>query len=102
MFYPTCQQLPWCPAHGHTGHVASPTKKPIVIVAVDVKKIQTTKKTRGVVSISVFSLMIEASTPLIHLLGAPSQYLRVSSGVWRELFLPMTVYNYLQIFLRGF
>ena len=47
MCYPTCQQLPWCPAHGHTGHVASPTKKPIVIVAVDVKKIQTTKKTRG-------------------------------------------------------
>jgi len=29
------------------GHVASPTKKPIVIVAADVKKIQTTKKTRG-------------------------------------------------------
>ena len=42
-----CQQLPWCPAHGHTSNVASPTKKPIVIVAVDVKKIQTTKKTRG-------------------------------------------------------
>ena len=47
MCYPTRQQLPWCPAHGHTGNVASPTKKPIVIVAVDVKKIQTTKKTRG-------------------------------------------------------
>jgi len=31
MCYPTFQQLPWCPAHGHTGHVASPTKKPIVI-----------------------------------------------------------------------
>jgi len=45
--YPTCQQLPWCPAHGHTSNVASPTKKSIVIVAVDVKKIQTTKKTRG-------------------------------------------------------
>jgi len=45
--YPTCRQLPWCPAHAHTGHVASPTKKPIVMVAADVKKIQTTKKTRG-------------------------------------------------------
>ena len=32
---------------GHTSNMASPTKKPIVIVAVDVKKIQTTKKTRG-------------------------------------------------------
>jgi len=47
MRYPTCQQLPWCPAHGHTSNVASPTKKPNVIVAVDVKKCQTTKKTRG-------------------------------------------------------
>ena len=47
MCYQTCQQLPWCPAHGHTSHVASTTKKPIVIGAADVKKIQTTKKTRG-------------------------------------------------------
>jgi len=47
MRYPTSQQLPWCPAHGHTSNVASPTKKPIVIVAADVKKIETTKKTRG-------------------------------------------------------
>ena len=47
MCYPTCQQLPWCPAHEHTSNVASPTKKSIVVVAVDVKKIQTTKKTRG-------------------------------------------------------
>ena len=29
------QQLPWCPAHGHTSNEA------------DAKKIQTTKKTRG-------------------------------------------------------
>ena len=49
MCCPTCQQLPWCPAHGHTSNVASPTKKPIVIVADDAKKIQTTKKTRGVI-----------------------------------------------------
>ena len=48
MCYPTCQQLPWCTAHGHTGHVASPTKKPIMIVAVDVKKTRcTTNTTRG-------------------------------------------------------
>jgi len=46
MRYPTCQQLSWRPAHGHSSNVASPTKNPIVIVAVDVKKIQTTKKTR--------------------------------------------------------
>jgi len=47
MCYLTCQQLPWCPAHGHTSNLASTTKKPIVVVAVDVKKIQTTKKTRS-------------------------------------------------------
>jgi len=73
MRYPTCQQLPRrpalfdasvttvClfffvigrvltrldPAHGHTCDVASPTKKPIVKVAVDVKEAQATKKTRG-------------------------------------------------------
>jgi len=33
MRYPTCQQLPRLPAHGHTCDVASPTKKPIVKVA---------------------------------------------------------------------
>jgi len=42
MRYPTCQQLPWCLAHEHTSNVASPTKNPIVLVAVDFKKIQTT------------------------------------------------------------
>jgi len=47
MCYPTCQQLPWRPAHGHTCDVASPAKKPIVKVAVDVKEAQATKKTRG-------------------------------------------------------
>jgi len=47
MRYPTYQQLPWCPAHGHTSNVASPMKKPIVFVAVDVKKTRTIKKTRG-------------------------------------------------------
>jgi len=49
MRYPTCQQLAWRAAHGH-GHtcdVASPTKKPIVKVAVDVKETQAMKKTRG-------------------------------------------------------
>jgi len=45
--YPTCQQLPRRPAHGHTCDVASPTKKPIVKLAVDVKEAQATKKTRG-------------------------------------------------------
>ena len=30
---PTCLQLAWRPAHGHTCDVASPTKKPIVKVA---------------------------------------------------------------------
>jgi len=40
MRYPTCQELPWCPAYGHTCDVASPTKKPIVKVAVDVKEAQ--------------------------------------------------------------
>ena len=43
MRYPTCQQRPWCPAHGHTSNMASPTKNPIVIVAVDVKKILLTR-----------------------------------------------------------
>ena len=33
MRYPTCQQLPRRPAHGHTFDVASPTKKPIIKVA---------------------------------------------------------------------
>jgi len=47
MCYPTFQKLPRCPARGHTSNVASPTKKPIVIVAADVKKIQTVKMTRG-------------------------------------------------------
>jgi len=47
MRYPTCQQLPRYPAHGHTSNLANPTKNPIVIVAADVKKIQTTKKARG-------------------------------------------------------
>ena len=45
MRYPICQQLPWCPAHGHTGHVASLTKKPVMIVAIDIKKIQTANET---------------------------------------------------------
>jgi len=45
MRYPTCQQLPWRPAHGHTCDVASPTKKTIVKVAVDVKEAQATEKT---------------------------------------------------------
>ena len=49
MCFPTCQQLPWCPAHGHTSNVASPAKKPIVIVAVDVKKIQTRKRLEVVI-----------------------------------------------------
>ena len=40
-------RLPRCPAHGHTSNVTGPTKNPIVIVADDVKKIQTTKKTPG-------------------------------------------------------
>ena len=34
-------------AYVHTCDVASPTKKPIVKVAVDVKEAQATKKTRG-------------------------------------------------------
>jgi len=38
-------ELPWCPAHGHTFDVASPTKKPNVKVAADVKEAQTTEKT---------------------------------------------------------
>ena len=48
MRYPTCQQLPWRPAHGAHGHtcdVASPTKTPIVKVAVAVKEAKATKKT---------------------------------------------------------
>ena len=45
MCYPTCQQMPWHPAHGHTCDVASPTKNPIVKVAVDVKETQATEKT---------------------------------------------------------
>ena len=47
MRYPTCQKMSWCPAHEHMSNVASPTKKLIVIVAADVKKIQTTKEARG-------------------------------------------------------
>jgi len=47
MRYPTCQQLPRRPAHGHTCDVASPTKKLIVKVAVDVKEAQAAEKTRG-------------------------------------------------------
>jgi len=42
---PTSQQLPWRLAHGHTCDVASPTKKPIVNVAVDVKEAEATEKT---------------------------------------------------------
>jgi len=34
---------------GHTSNVASPTKNPTVIVAADVKKIQTTKKIEVVI-----------------------------------------------------
>ena len=64
MCYPTCQQLPWCPAHGHTGHVASPTKKPIVILAVDVKKIQTTKKTRGSDMVAIGMMQIRFRRPI--------------------------------------
>jgi len=45
--YQTRQQLPWCPDHGHTSYVASPTKNYIVILAIDVNKIQTAKKTWG-------------------------------------------------------
>jgi len=44
MRYPTFQQLPWRPAHGHTCDVASPTKKPIVKVAVDVKEAKRRKR----------------------------------------------------------
>jgi len=47
MRYPTCQQLPWRPTHGHTCDVASPMKKSIVKVAVDVKEAQATEKTIG-------------------------------------------------------
>jgi len=47
MRYPAYQQLPWRPAHGHTCGVASPTKKPIVKVAVDVKEALATEKTTG-------------------------------------------------------
>jgi len=47
MRYPTFQQLPRRPAHGHTCNVASPTKKPNAKVADDVKEVQATKKTRG-------------------------------------------------------
>jgi hypothetical protein len=47
MRYSTCQQLAWRPANGHTCDVASPTKKAIVEVAVDVKKAQATKRTIG-------------------------------------------------------
>jgi hypothetical protein len=43
MRYPTCQQLPWRPAHGHTCDVASTAKKPIEEVVVDVKEAQATK-----------------------------------------------------------
>jgi len=47
MRYRTCQQLPWRPARGHTCDVASPTKKPIARVAIDVKEAQATEKTIG-------------------------------------------------------
>jgi len=49
MRYPTSQQLSRRPAHGHTCDVASPTKKPIVKAAADVKEAQATKKTLEVV-----------------------------------------------------
>jgi len=47
MRYPTSQQLPWRPAHGHPCDVASPTKNPIMKVTVDVKNAQATEETRG-------------------------------------------------------
>ena len=59
MRYPTCQQLPWHPAHGHTCDVASPTKKPIVEVAADVKEAQATEKIIG-------SDMVAEGVMLIH------------------------------------
>ena len=62
MRYPTCQQLPWCPAHGHTSNVASPTKKPVVIVAADVKKIQTTNPQRTLQACNV-ALSLVRSLP---------------------------------------
>jgi len=47
MRYPTRQQFPRRPAHGHTCDVASPTKKSIIKVAVDVKEAQAAEKTFG-------------------------------------------------------
>ena len=47
MRYQTCQQLPWCPAHGHSSNMASELKNPVMVVSFCTKKTQTTKKTRG-------------------------------------------------------
>jgi len=50
--YPISQQLPWCPSRGHTSKMASPTKNLIVIVAANVKKIQTKKSMAPCLSVS--------------------------------------------------
>jgi len=64
MRYPTCQQLAWRPAHGHTCVVASPTKKPSVKVAADVKEAQAMKKTRGSYVVAEGAKFIHEQFPL--------------------------------------